>query len=322
MKKFTTHTAAGLAVATALVAGSTSAQAELLVYEGFDYDTALTELDGEATNATGLSGNWSQRHTGAGESDIVAGLSLGSLVTSGNAFMLADRISTSGDRYNVADATISASTNENTIWHSHLVQLEVRDESAEFNSSNPNFRWQSRVSVHEGTHSRTDAPTEFGFSATKDGSSSEGRIQMGGGNTDGGAALNFYETYLVVAKLTGLHDASVGATKTADMWVLSASDFSALEAANFTEAALDSNSQYKLSRSVTNDEEIALTGQLNIHTLDWTEQNFTPIFDEVRFGTSLTSVTPIPEPASLALMGVGGALMLMRRRSQMTRSIA
>jgi hypothetical protein len=38
------------------------------------------------------------------------------------------------------------------------------------------------------------------------------------------------------------------------------------------------------------------------------------IYDEYRLGTSLADVTPIPEPASLALLGLGGLLMAKRRR--------
>ncbi len=40
----------------------------------------------------------------------------------------------------------------------------------------------------------------------------------------------------------------------------------------------------------------------------------TAIFDEFRVGTTYASVTPIPEPGSLALLGLGGLLMLGRGR--------
>ena len=297
-----------------LALGPAVSSGALLVYEPFDYDTELTHLDGVEATGQGLSGNWSQRHTGEGESNIVPGLSFGPLVTSGNAFQMSDRLPpASGDRYNVASATIGATTTESTIWHSHLVQFEVHDEEAENNSENPNSRWQSRVSVHDGQHSRTDAPAQFGFSATRDGSTSEGRIQMAG-TTDGGEALDFGVPYLVVAKLTGLHDDGEDVTKTADMWVLSLDDYLEVVAAGFDETALDDNNQFTISRSVTNDDEIGLMGELNIHTIDWTEQNFFPIYDEIRFATTLQSAI-IPEPASLALLGAGGLLLLRRRRA-------
>jgi hypothetical protein len=38
------------------------------------------------------------------------------------------------------------------------------------------------------------------------------------------------------------------------------------------------------------------------------------VYDEIRFGATYEDVTPIPEPASLALIGLGGLVMLARRR--------
>jgi len=135
------------------------------------------------------------------------------------------------------------------------------------------------------------------------------------GGTDGGASLNFGETYMVVGKLTGMHDDGTSVTKTADMWVLSLTDFNAVVAANFTEAALNANNVFQITRSVTNDTEISLSGHLNVHTLDWSQRNFNPIYDEIRFGTTMESVMPIPEPGTLVLVGIAlGSLLLFRRR--------
>lgn len=38
-------------------------------------------------------------------------------------------------------------------------------------------------------------------------------------------------------------------------------------------------------------------------------------FDEIRFGTTFASVTPIPEPSALTLLGLAGGLLMSRRRS-------
>ncbi len=302
------------ALTAAAMVGVGDASATLLVSESFNYDLSLTTLNGTAATGTGLSGNWTQKHNGAGESNVVAGLVFGSLVTSGNAYqLLGDRLTGGNDRYNVANVAISAPTSASTIWHTHLIQLQVRDEELSSNSTTPNSRWQARVSVHSGQHDRTNAPAQFGFSSTRDGSTSQGTVQLAG-STNGGAALNFNQTYLVVAKLTGLHDDGVGVEKTATMWVLSLSDFNAVVADNYSETSLDDNNVYKLSRSVTNDTEVALVGQLNLHTVDWTERNFFPIYDEIRYGTTAEFVMPIPEPASLALLGLGGLMMLGGRK--------
>ena len=42
--------------------------------------------------------------------------------------------------------------------------------------------------------------------------------------------------------------------------------------------------------------------------------NGTHIYDEIRFGAELADVIPVPEPGSLALLGLGGLLMTSRRR--------
>jgi len=37
--------------------------------------------------------------------------------------------------------------------------------------------------------------------------------------------------------------------------------------------------------------------------------------DEIRIGTTLADVIPVPEPASVALLGLGGLMLLRRRRA-------
>ncbi|MCC5846518.1 MAG: immunoglobulin domain-containing protein [Verrucomicrobia bacterium] len=266
----------------------------LLIYEGFDYDISLTNLDGQPPTGEGLAETWSQRHIGPGESNVVAGLEFGPLVVSGNAFqLLGDRLTSGSDRFNVVSIPVEATTNANTLWSSHLVEFRVRDENQGRNSTNPDARWQDRVGFFPDQMSRTDTP-RIGFSATGDGSTSEGRVALAGGNTDGGSALVFGEPHMIIGKVTGMHDNGTGVTKTATMWVLNLADFEAFVAEGRTESALATHHRYQLTRTVTNDTELSLSGQhLNLHTLDWNTRNFFPVYDEVRWGVDLQSVTPV-----------------------------
>jgi fibronectin type 3 domain-containing protein len=282
--------------------------AGLLVYESFDY-SGTHHLNNVPASGEGLSGNWTQRHTGAGESQIVDGLEFGPLVVSGNAFqLLGDRLTSSNDRFNVASVEISATTSADTVWSSHLVEFRVRDEELGNNSSNPESRWQDMVAVHGEQLDRTDQP-RFGFSATRDGSTSQGRVFLASSNTGGNGSIPFHQTHMIIGKVTGLHQ-SGSVTKTATMWVLNLSDFEAFVAAGRTEAALEENHRYTVTRTVTNETNLAFAGRLNIHTLDWNHRNFFPVYDEIRFGTDLQSVTPVtttapvPPPAPEGLLAV------------------
>ncbi|MCC5843274.1 MAG: immunoglobulin domain-containing protein [Verrucomicrobia bacterium] len=292
----------------------------LLIYEGFDYDISLTHLHGRAPTGEGLSGTWSQRHTGAGESHVVDGLTFGPLVVSGNAFqLLGDRLTSGLDRYNVVSIPVEAATTAATLWTSHLVEYRVRDEAHVNNSANPDSRWQDRVALFPGQLARSTAP-DVGFSGTRDQSTSQGRVALAGGSTDGGAGLAFGETHMIIGNVTGMHQ-SGSVTKTVTMWVLNLTDFEAFVAAGRTEAALEANHRYKITRSVTNETELTLAGQhLNLHTLDWTERNFFPVYDEIRWGADLQAVTPVagippppltpPELSGLLMLGGGQGLRL------------
>jgi hypothetical protein len=273
----------------------------LLVYEGFDY-SGSHHLDDVPATGEGLSGNWTQLRTAVGESAIVDGLEFGPLVVSGNAFqLLGDRLTGSNARFNVASVEISATTSSDTVWNSHLVEFRVRDESLDQNSEKPDSRWQDRIAIHPSQLDRSTNPN-IGFSASKDGSTTEGRVSLLGGNSDGTGSIPFYETHLVIGKVTGMHQ-SGNTTKTATMWVLNLSDFENFVTAGRTEAALEANHRYKISRSVTDETELLFSGRLNVHTLDWSRRNFFPVYDEIRFGTDLHSVTPVtgiepPPPAA------------------------
>jgi hypothetical protein len=59
----------------------------------------------------------------------------------------------------------------------------------------------------------------------------------------------------------------------------------------------------------------ARSSHANILALDTGGSPGRAIYDAIRLGDTYADVTNVPEPASLALIGLGGVLMLGRRRS-------
>jgi hypothetical protein len=266
----------------------------LLIYEGFAYDQTLNDLHDVEASGLGLEGVWSQKRRGPNQSRMVEGLSFGSLKVTGNAYQfVGDNVYGSSDRFNVLSTPIAATTNATTVWSSHLVNLQVWDETQGApNSAAPDVNWQDRMAVHNGVLGRTTAPL-IGFSATRAGSLAQGRIALAGSEREGGEAVPYSETLLLIGKVTGLNTPGDAVTKRATLWVLNQEDFEAFVAAGRTEASLETHRRYTLSHEVTNNDLLSFGTHLNLHTIDWNYKVFAPIYDEIRWGLDLSSVTPV-----------------------------
>ncbi|HSI35133.1 MAG TPA: PEP-CTERM sorting domain-containing protein, partial [Tepidisphaeraceae bacterium] len=131
-------------------------------------------------------------------------------------------------------------------------------------------------------------------------------------------------TYIYLAKFTNVGD-TLGAVNTASatMWILTAAQFDNFRADGLTEgelsgAALGSGPTEVFDR--TSDSSVA-AGTFSLNTTNFvqlatlgTASPTTITYDELRFGTTLNDVTPVPEPAGLAALGVAAAAALLRRR--------
>jgi hypothetical protein len=128
--------------------------------------------------------------------------------------------------------------------------------------------------------------------------------QTGGYNNANGSP-----TYLYVAQFT-----NVGGVGTETLWVLSAANYDAIKAGGITETELNTNTATVsgASAAMTLDTTKYLQLAIKGNTGDW-PSTFT--VDEIKYGTTVGDVTsPVPEPATMALLGLGAVAMMAKRR--------
>lgn len=278
--------------------------ADLFVYEGFN-GYAGTDLAGQTPNGNtvGLDtavgyydGATTPRTTGYTLQST--GLSLGSLQTAGGS--LAFTTST-----NVMGADISiGSAYSGTLWSSYLVNLSFKGDG-----------------IGDGAVLRVGSmPSDSGnahFNSYADSRTSSKSIAVGyGPNTSNGSAgLALNTTYIIIGKFTSVGQTlSAGTPGVATQWALDATQFAAFLSAGGDEAALNSVTITGMSsNSVTS---VGSNAFSNSMAFGLVTVNDSGVFDEIRFGSDLASVTPsvVPEPAAAAIFAALGALGLCAGR--------
>ena len=287
------------------------ARAELLASDSFDYtlgETYSVPANGSAnvtntgwTGGTGFSPNgWGVGGLGGSASSnstvtVVDGLSFGSLSTNGNAMQVTAN-SSSNMAYLSCAITGSASTGS-TLWTSFLFQ----------SSQASNHSWTEFGTAQFASTDRTfrTFPYSSGNLAVSDGGSNT--------YTTSGSTLANGNTYFVIGKWTNL-----GVAGTGTAWGLNLSQFNTISADGvITEAELNTNALIQVS-GVMAAKTLSSGNYMHLISYIASGTTKTSVFDEVRVGTTLTDVAPIPEPGMSTLLAAGllGLLVYAWRKRQ------
>ena len=277
-----------LASLALIAVGLTAAPASgaLIAEESFDYPANGLADNGSAADA-GWAGGWT---TGSDGSVVSPGFTYtdsnsDSLIVAGNKANLAGDSSSNALAFRKLTSAQSPTTSE-PIWISTIMQR---------NSSDDNRR-------------------AFLLSFSQDTGQPEFNI---GQNTEGGSKSDPQPWFANITNRTGGSDSGTASgTNTLDKTFLVAR-----LSTNGTDETLDVFVNPDLSATPTT-ADISVTGDVaafNTVRL-FAGDNLSGAapadadFDEIRIGTTFGDVTPIPEPASLALVGLGSLVMLGRRR--------
>ncbi|MDR1284242.1 MAG: hypothetical protein LBK99_26000 [Opitutaceae bacterium] len=297
-----------------VLAGSSSVQAGLLVYEGFDGYTPGTGLEGSTPNenTVGLDttrvyvdGAATERYT---DTVLADGLTFGSLGTSGGALGFSNTGETSNG-VNVLGAYLSSDVSgyTGTLWNSYLVNLTIQGTGA-----------TAGMGIRIGA-SPSESTSRFNSWGDSRNGSNNTRVAVtyGSGTTgkDGTAGLELNTTYIIISRFTnaGL-DLGVSVSGTATLWALTETQFADFLAAGGNETAL---ANVSVTAMVT-ENPVTSGKQTFTGAISFVSANDAGTIDELRWGSSLESVTPVvpvPEPATVALvLGMGAGLLGMACR--------
>lgn len=261
---------------------STSIVNAQLIYDGFNYTSgeALAAQNG----GSGFSAAWASPGS-AVTATIVSGLTFGSLSTTGNAVSVTVNSANGWGTQAVIGRPVTTAPST-TYWASNLFEV----------ISTGGF---DVIGVGSGSNGFDPGQGVFGTSYND---SSKPAIRGSSGDVGFGSSLSLNTIYLTVAQYTA---SSINA------WIFDTSSYSNWVTNGSTQPGLTTYALMNgsISDPGTFDTNVLLGG----YTPDG--NSATLIFDEVRFGDSLASVTPVPEPSTFAVL-IGATVfgMVFRRR--------
>ena len=291
-----------LLASAAILAFAAPTQAQLIAYENFNTTAGTNSISGSSgTGSSGFSNNWTTIGEATGGNIINPGYTYTDLATAGNRAQIfnADASATYFYRSLSSPFTVGANST-GTLWASFLIQATA---AASGQGASIGF---FDVSIPTATTTTGVTIGAIGSNANYRVANRPLDVSSGGGivvTTSTSAA-----TYaLAVFKFT--IDTNAGGNETFSLWL------------NPTLSSFD-GSEGSLGTAALSNQSLGNMGISSISSVAFgsnyvSQGSATLGLDEIRLGTSLSSVLPVPEPSTWALLTIGlTALMVFRRRSR------